>query len=60
MAILKLAVNDPSQLPYAILNLVQYEVMAAVVNSLWCEIAGMLEEWEGLLSEVVEESKPWP
>ena len=40
----ELAVNDSGQLP---------RVMVALVNSLWCEIAGMLEEWEESLNELI-------
>ena len=49
----ELAVNDPGQLPCAIFSVVQFSVMVAVVNALWYGIAGMLEEWEGSLNELI-------
>jgi len=33
----------------------QYEIVVALMNSLWCEVASMLEEWEGRLNELVQE-----
>ena len=54
----ELAVNDPGQLPWAMVEVMQYGVMVALVNSLWCEIASMLEEWEESLNELIQKGNP--
>ena len=54
----EVAWNEPGQLPWAMVDLMQYGVMVALMNSLWCEIASMLEEWEDSLNELIQGVNP--